>query len=218
MPGLIKLNNKKLKPPLSAIQFSLLEGMGVVKRDELGLDYDQLTKDDKKEIRSYGLFVGQEYIYLKNIFDENVHSLRVSLLKIKNNDLRDLNTYSSVNITKKNKTHPIYSELGYFYVSQKYIRPDLIENLLELIRKKRRNGTFQNSEITPEFIEKTKLHRTLIDKLLTELGYVCIKDKKNIDKKYWVRRKKNDHIVNNNSKNDNNPFSILKNFKNASNL
>lgn len=218
VPGLIKLNNKKLKPPLSAIQFSLLEGMGVVKRDELGLDYDQLTKDNKKEIRSYGLFVGQEYIYLKNIFDENVHSLRVSLLKIKNNDLRDLNTYSSVNITKKNKTHPIYSELGYFYVSQKYVRPDLIENLLELIRKKRRNGTFQNSEITPEFIEKTKLHRTLIDKLLTELGYVCIKDKKNIDKKYWIRRKKNDHIVNNNSKNDNNPFSILKNFKNASNL
>ncbi len=218
MPGLIKLNNKKLKPPLSAIQFSLLEGMGVVKRDELGLDYDQLTRDDKKEIRSYGLFVGQEYIYLKNIFDENVHSLRVSLLKIKNNDLRDLNTYSSVNITKKNKNHPIYSELGYFYVSQKYVRPDLIENLLELIRKKRRNGTFKNSEITPEFIEKTKLHRTLIDKLLTELGYVCIKDKKNIDKKYWIRRKKNDHIVNNNSKNDNNPFSILKNFKNASNL
>ncbi len=125
VPGLIKLNNKKLKPPLSAIQFSLLEGMGVVKRDELGLDYDQLTKDDKKEIRSYGLFVGQKYIYLKNIFDENVHSLRVSLLKIKNNDLRDLNTYSSVNITKKNKTHPIYSELGYFYVSQKYIIPDL---------------------------------------------------------------------------------------------
>ncbi|MEL0231653.1 MAG: helicase-related protein [Hyphomicrobiales bacterium] len=152
VPGLIKLNNKKLKPPLSAIQFSLLEGMGVVKRDELGLDYDQLTRDDKKEIRSYGLFVGQEYIYLKNIFDENVHSLRVSLLKIKNNDLRDLNTYSSVNITKKNKNHPIYSELGYFYVSQKYVRPDLIENLLELIRKKRRNGTFQNSEITPEFI------------------------------------------------------------------
>ncbi len=218
MPGLIKLNNKKLKPPLSAIQFSLLEGMGVVKRDELGLDYDQLTRDDKKEIRSYGLFVGQEYIYLKNIFDENVHSLRVSLLKIKNNDLRDLNIYSSVNITKKNKNHPIYSELGYFYVSQKYVRPDLIENLLELIRKKRRNGTFKNSEITPEFIEKTKLHRTLIDKLLTELGYVCIKDKKNIDKKYWIRRKKNDHIVNNNSKNDNNPFSILKNFKNASNL
>ncbi|MEK9794416.1 MAG: helicase-related protein [Hyphomicrobiales bacterium] len=218
VPGLIKLNNKKLKPPLSAIQFSLLEGMGVVKRDELGLDYDQLTRDDKKEIRSYGLFVGQEYIYLKNIFDENVHSLRVSLLKIKNNDLRDLNTYSSVNITKKNKNHPIYSELGYFYVSQKYVRPDLIENLLELIRKKRRNGTFQNSEITPEFIEKTKLPKTLIDKILTELGYVRIKDKKNIDKKYWIRRKKNDHIVNNNSKNDNNPFSILKNFKNASNL
>ena len=41
---------------------------------------------------------------------------------------------------------------------------------------------------------------------------------KKIDKKYWIRRKKNDHIVNNNSKNDNNPFSILKNFKNASNL
>ncbi|MEL0185329.1 MAG: helicase-related protein [Hyphomicrobiales bacterium] len=218
VPGLIKLNNKKLKPPLSAIQFSLLEGMGVVKRDELGLDYDQLTRDDKKEIRSYGLFVGQEYIYLKNIFDENVHSLRVSLLKIKNNDLRDLNTYSSVNITKKNKNHPIYSELGYFYVSQKYVRPDLIENLLELIRKKRRNGTFQNSVITPEFIEKTKLPKILIDKILTELGYVRIKDKKNIDKKFWIRRKKNDHIVNNNSKNDNTPFSILKNFKNASNL
>ena len=218
VPGLIKLNNKKLKPPLSAIQFSLLEGMGVVKRDELGLDYDQLTKDDKKEIRSYGLFVGQEYIYLKNIFDENVHSLRVSLLKIKNNDLRDLNTYSSVNITKKNKNHPIYSDLGYFYVSQKYVRPDLIENLLELIRKKRKNGTFQNSEISPEFIEKIKLPKTLIDKILTELGYVRIKDKKNIDKKYWIKKKKNDYIVNNNSKNDNNPFSILKNFKNASNL
>ncbi|MGB0574319.1 MAG: helicase-related protein [Hyphomicrobiales bacterium] len=218
VPGLIKLINKKLKSPLSAIQFSLLEGMGVVKRDELGLDYDQLTKDEKKEIRSYGLFIGQEYIYLKNIFDENVHSLRVSLLKIKNNDLRDLNTYSSVKITKKNKTHPIYSELGYFYVSQKYVRPDLIENLLELIRKKRGNGSFQNSLITPEFIERTNLPKTLIDKILTELGYVRIKDKKNMDKKYWIRRKKNDHIVNNNSKNDNNPFSILKNFKNASNL
>ncbi len=218
VPGLIKLNNKKLKPPLSAIQFSLLEGMGVVKRDELGLDYDQLTKHEKKEIRSYGLFVGKEYIYLKNIFDENVHSLRVSLLKIKNNDLRDLNTYSSVNITKKNKTHPIYSELGYFYVNQKYVRPDLIENLLELMRKKRGNGTSQNSLITPELIEKTKLANTLIDKILTELGYVRIKDKKNMDKKYWIRRKKNNSIVNNNSKNDNNPFSILKNLKNASNL
>ena len=218
VPGLIKLNNKKLKPPLSAIQFSLLEGMGVVKRDELGLDYDQLTKDEKKEIRSYGLFVGKEYIYLKNIFDENVHSLRVSLLKIKNNDLRDLNTYSSVNITKKNKTHPIYSKLGYFYVNQKYVRPDLIENLLELMRKKRGNGTSQNSLITPELIEKTKLANTLIDKILTELGYVRIKDKKNMDKKYWIRRKKNNSIVNNNSKNDNNPFSILKNLKNASNL
>lgn len=218
LPGLIKLNNKKLKSPLSAIQFSLIEGIGVVKRSELGLDYDRLTKDEKKEIRSYGLFIGQEYIYLKNIFDESAHSLRVLLLKIKKNDLEDFSNYSSVEITKKNKIHPIYSDLGYCYVSHKYIRPDLIENLFEHIRVNRGTAASNKLEITPQLIDKIKLTKTLIEKILTELDYVCIKDKKNKGIKYWIKRKKNKSIINNNSKNDNNPFSILKNFKNASNL
>ena len=103
-------------------------------------------------------------------------------------------------------------------MNHKYIRPDLIENLFEHIRANRVTGASHKLEITPQLIDKIKLTKTLIEKILIELDYVCVKDKKNEDIKYWIRRKKNKNIVNDNSKNDNNPFSILKNFKNASNL
>lgn len=75
-------------------------------------------------------------------------------------------------------------------MSHKYIRPDLIENLFEHIRVNRGTAASNKLEITPQLIDKIKLTKTLIEKILTELDYVCIKDKKNKGIKYWIRRKK----------------------------
>ena len=38
LPGLVKFNNAKLKSPLSAIQFSIVEKLGVIQKSKLGIE------------------------------------------------------------------------------------------------------------------------------------------------------------------------------------
>ena len=67
LPGLVIFNNAKLRGSLSAIQFSIIENLGVIQKSKLGIDFDKLTKEEKRELRSYDVFIGENFLYFKKI-------------------------------------------------------------------------------------------------------------------------------------------------------
>ena len=217
LPGLVKFNNAKLKSPLSAIQFSIIENLGVIQKSKLGIEFDQLTKEEKRELRSYGIFIGENFLYFKKIFEDNEFSLRLKLYNINVGNSYAHGQIRNEKIIENKPDTIFYQNLGYFDSSNRYIRPDLVENMLSSIREKMQKEKSSKFILDNELIKKMELKKNLTEKLLRDLGFTKIKNTKKDNDQFWIKKKINEMPYNEFEYSEINPFSVLKKFNNASN-
>ncbi len=217
LPGLVKFNNAKFKGPLSAIQFSIIENLGVVQKSSLGIDFDELTKVEKKELRTYGIFIGENFLYFKNIFRDEEFELRLTLSRTHQDNPSGFGSEENGKIIE-NKTGAFpFQNLGYFYNNKQFIRPDLIEDLLSALRKKMQKEKSSKFKLDNDLIKKIKLKKTFAEKLLRQLGFIKVKNSEKNKNQFWVK-KKISKLDNTNIKyNEITPFSVLKKLDKASN-
>ncbi len=217
LPGLVKLNNANLNGPLSAIQFSIIENLGVIQKSRLGIDFEQLSKQEKRELRSYGIFIGEDFLYFKNIFEDNEFYLRIKLYNISNKNQYALEPIKNDKIIENRPDTILFQNLGYFYSSNNYIRPDLIESILSSVREKMQKGKSSKFSLDSKLIKKFGLKKNHTEKLLRELDFTKVKNTKKDKSQFWVRKKITRIVQDEVEYREINPFSILKNLNNASN-
>tara|TARA_B100000575_G_scaffold110539_1_gene87995 strand:- start:433 stop:2916 length:2484 start_codon:yes stop_codon:yes gene_type:complete len=217
LPGLVKFNNAKLKSPLSAIQFSIIENLGVIQKSKLGIEFDQLTKEEKKELRSYGIFIGENFLYFKKIFEDNEFSLRLKLYNINVGNTYALGPIKNERIIENKPDTIFYQNLGYFYSGRQYIRPDLIENVLCSIREKMQREKSSKFILDNELIKKMELKKNITERLLRDLNFTKVKNTKKDKDQFWIKKKINEMPYSDFEHSEINPFSVLKKFNNASN-
>ena len=177
LPGLIKLYDANFQGSLSAIKFSLIEQIGVTCKDDLGIDFNKLSRTEKKELRVLGIFIGQKYIYFKNVFNDKQFFLRCLLMQIyTNNHPKKLELID--NVLVKNSRNPIfYIKLGYFYTNNLIIRPDVIEKLLNLIRNQKQREKSYKFILNDQICHEIGLQKSKIEKLLMGLDYISARKK-----------------------------------------
>ncbi len=217
LPGLVKFNNAKLKSPLSAIQFSIIENLGVIQKSKLGIEFDQLTKEEKRELRSYGIFIGENFLYFKKIFEDDGFSLRLKLFNINVGSSYALGPIKNERIIENKLDTIFYQNLGYFYSGRQYIRPDLIENMLCFIREKMQKEKSSKFILDNELINKMELKKNITEKLLRDLNFTKVKNTKKNKDQFWIKKKINEKPYSDYAYSEINPFSVLKKFNNASN-
>ena len=217
LPGLVKFNNARLKSPLSAIQFSIIENLGVIQKSKLGIEFDQLTKEEKRGLRSYGIFIGENFLYFKKIFEDKEFSLRLKLYNINFENPYALGQIKNEKIIENKPDTIFYQNLGYFYSSNQYIRPDLIECILSSVREKMQKGKSSKFSLDSELIKKFGLKKNHTEKLLKELDFTKVKNTKKDRNQFWVRKKITKIVQDEVEYREINPFSVLKKFNKASN-
>ena len=217
LPGLVKFNNAKFKSPLSAIQFSLIENLGVIQKNKLGIEFERLTKEEKRELRSYGIFIGENFLYFKKIFEDDEFSLRLKLYNINVGNHYALGPIKNDRIIENKPDTISYQNLGYFYSGRQFIRPDLIENVLCFIREKMQKEKSSRFILDTELINKMELKKNITEKLLRDLNFTKVKNTKKNKDQFWIKKKINEIPYNDYEYSEINPFSVLKKFNNASN-
>ena len=217
LPGLVKFNNAKFKSPLSAIQFSLIENLGVIQKNKLGIEFERLTKEEKRELRSYGIFIGENFLYFKKIFEDDEFSLRLKLYNINVGNHYALAPIKNDRIIENKPDTISYQNLGYFYSGRQYVRPDLIENVLCFIREKMQKEKSSRFILDNELINKMELKKNITEKLLRDLNFAKVKNTKKNKDQFWIKKKINQIPYNDYEYSEINPFSVLKKFNNASN-
>ena len=217
LPGLIKLYDANFQGSLSAIKFSLIEQIGVTCKDDLGIDFNKLSRTEKKELRVLGIFIGQKYIYFKNVFNDKQFFLRCLLMQIyTNNHQKKLELID--NILVKNSRNPIfYIKLGYFYTSNLIIRPDVIEKLLNLIRNQRQREKSYKFVLNDQICHEIGLQKSKIEKLLMGLDYISARKKISEKNTSWIKKNNKEKYAEIDVVDGTSPFSILKKINNTSN-
>jgi len=217
LPGLVKFNNAKLKGSLSAIQFSIIENLGVIQKSKLGIDFDQLTKEEKRELRSYGIFIGENFLYFKKIFEDKQFILRLMLYNINNDNPHALGPIKNDKVIENIPDTTFFQNLGYFYSSKQYIRPDLIESILSAIREKMQKEKSSKFALDSELIKKLELKQGFTEKLLRELDFIKVRNTKKNKNQFWIKKKMTKKACIEVDYNKINAFSVLKKLNNASN-
>jgi ATP-dependent RNA helicase SUPV3L1/SUV3 len=217
IPGLIKFHESNFKGSLSAIKFSMLENLGVANKNNLGINFEQLSRYEKKELRAFGIFIGEKYIYFKNIFDDKEFFLRSLLLKIYEDIKITKSELLNLKIIKNSKESDFYKKLGYFENSGLIIRPDVIEKLLSSIRIQRQIEKSNNFILNDQISVQLDLKKDSIEKLLTGLGFVKMRKKTSEKNISWIKKKNKKNFSKIEPNSDNNPFFLLKKINSASN-
>ena len=118
----------------------------------------------------------------------------------------------SIQISDKD-THD--NKYGYHKFGKSLYRPDLIENLLNIIRIEQKIRKSQKFIITEEMKSIMTMNANEIENLVQTIGF--IKNKGSDKQIYWIRKYKKINTPQLNNYQNINAFSVLKKIKNASN-
>ena len=110
-----------------------------------------------------------------------------------------------------------FQNLGYFYASKQYIRPDLIESVLSSIREKMQKEKSSKFTLDSELIKKLELKKSFTEKLLRELDFIKIRNTRKNKNQFWIKKKITKKAYNEVDHSEINAFSVLKKLNNASN-
>jgi ATP-dependent RNA helicase SUPV3L1/SUV3 len=194
-----------------ALSYQLFEHNGVMKRSSLQQMIQNISKEERSDIRKAGIKVGRYHIFLPKMLKPSAVSLRVKLWKlyfpqdksytIPKSGLNFLN-----NESKKNNKFLLIC--GFESIGNFYIRVDILERLFIQIIEKSKNNAF---EIDSNMINLIGCSKENFFRLLELMEYKStknkgVKDKIFIYKPRFVKKEKQKSIKN---KLKNNAFSKL---------
>lgn len=227
LSDLIKLNNNNsLKGYLSGLKYIMVDNLGIVDRNEIPIRVNDLTKEEKIILRSYGVYIGGIYIYMKKLLKPEPTRLKYILNKLyyENTIEKNVNSLYGKTSSKYDPKTPkeIYDIIGYKICDPFIIRIDIFERLLNNIRdgmNSKENSSNKSFTVTPKMLTLVGCSKIDFEKILISIGYRINKKDKITQENTWVRKR----MINSNKveekidKKNLNPFSILSSMNNASN-
>ncbi|MFN5828707.1 MAG: helicase-related protein, partial [Rhodobacterales bacterium] len=153
------------------LAFRLVEGMGVLPRDEVAGDVKSLDQDSRSVLRRHGVRFGQFTIFLPPLLKPAPTRLRLVLWSLANGlhkfpESPPPGLVTIPYLTEVPKNH--YTLAGYHPAGSRAIRIDMLERLADLLRAKDSRAGF---EATPEMLSITGMTLDQFADLMAGLGY-----------------------------------------------
>ncbi len=227
LSDLIKLDrNNSLKGYLSGLKYTMKNNLGIIDRNKISIKIADLNKDEKIIFRSYGIYIGETYIYIKKLLKPEPTRLKYILHNlyfesIINYDLGSLYGKSSSKYNPK-ISEEIYDMIGYKICDPFVIRIDIFERLSNNIRDAMNSKELSSNKsftITPKMLTLVGCTRADFEKILRSIGYMLNKKNKTNYGPTWIKKRiiNLDKIDKKIDKKNLNAFSILSSMNNASN-
>lgn len=82
---LMKLDNSELKGAARGLCFQLREGLGSLKRGDAAMQIDALTKDDRRQLKTFGVKIGRDMAYMPTLLKPEAVKWRALLWALSRN-------------------------------------------------------------------------------------------------------------------------------------
>ena len=218
LSDLVNLSKSSFKNNYArAMGYQLYENNGVIKRESINDMINNISKEDRFNLRKAGIKIGRYHIFLPKMLKPAAVELRVKLWKLyypedkKNNIPKYGLNFLNETISKNSKFLLI---CGYENFNKFYIRVDILERLFLKIIENSKNNSFK---IDSDMINLIGCTKENFFKLLKLMQYYPIKNKDNDNKdEFFVYKPKfNKKKTNKDNKklSENNPFNQLSKIK-----
>jgi ATP-dependent RNA helicase SUPV3L1/SUV3 len=170
-PLLAMSRDETLQGLARGFAFRLVEGLGVLPRDEVAGDVKALDQDSRSVLRRHGVRFGQFTIFLPLLLKPAPTRLRLVLWSLANG-LQEFpespppGLVTIPHLAEVPKTH--YTLAGYHPAGSRAIRIDMLERLADLLRAKDSRAGF---EATPDMLSITGMTLEQFADLMAGLGY-----------------------------------------------
>ena len=203
LSDLVKLSEAKFQNNyVRALCYQLFENNGVLKRESVNEFINNLSQEDRANLRKAGVKIGRYHIFLPKMLKPNAVDLRVKLWKLHfPNDQKYIIPKSGLNFlkdeTKKNKKFLLIC--GFENFNKFYIRVDILERFFLKIMENTKDGMFKIDSDMMNLIGCSK------ENFLKLLDLMQYKSRKNIkeSEEFFTYKPKFEKINNKrNNKND----------------
>ena len=212
LADLVKLSKLNFKNNyVRALSYQLFENNGVIKRENAKQFINNISKENRFELRKAGIKIGRYHIFLPKMLKPSAVSLRIKLWKLyfpkdKNYDIPQSGLNFLRKESKENKKFLLLC--GFESFNNFYVRVDILERLFLKIIDNTKDNMFK---IDSNMINLIGCSKENFFKLLELMNYVPKKDKKSNDDlfKYHPKNTKNKEIKSGKKINANSPFDKL---------
>jgi len=180
LSNLVNLSKAKFKNNyVRALCYQLFENNGVIKRTAVHKMIQNLSKEDRSNLRKAGVQIGRYHLFLPRMLKPGAVALRVKLWKLYfPEEKKYIIPKSGLNFLQNEKASNKFLLIcGFENFSKFYVRVDILERLFLKIIESSKNGTFKMDSNMINLIGCSKEN---FFKLLELMEY---KLKKNVDNK-----------------------------------
>lgn len=167
------LQHKQKSGALAGILFQIFENHGWIKRYKVKELLDALTPEDRKLLKSYGIFIGAFSLHHKQILSHHHHMFMMILWNcFYESANQKLNHSGQVTIPINTENDADFAAMiGYYPARKKAIRLDILERLNKMIYEAADKGKFT---LTPAMLNMIALSYDDADHLLKSIGFKCV--------------------------------------------
>ncbi len=209
---LVNLNKvEKNNPPVRALCYQLFENNGVLKRELVNNFIKNLSTEDRKILRKYGIKIGRFHIYLYKILKPEAVTIRILLWKnfYRSNLNLDPPTFGLNFLVEEKKISTKFMLIcGFEKFNRFYVRIDILERLFVKIIENTKN---KEVKLDSEMINLLGCTKENFLKLLVLMNYKYKEKDKEVYFRYLPKKIK-DKEKQNKTKNYDNPFQVLANI------
>ena len=213
LSDLVNLSKLKFKNNyVRALCFQLFENNGVIKREMVHQMIKNISKEDRLNLRKFGIKIGRYHIFLPKMLKPNAVNLRVKLWKLYfPEDKKYIIPKSGLNFLKdeSKKNNKFLLICGFENFEKFYVRVDILERLFLKIIENTKDNVFK---IDSDMINLIGCSKENFFKLLELMQYKSKKRGDNEKEEFFTYNPKfiKSKIKKNNKKfNKNNPFGKL---------